>query len=133
MFKSIFSCFFLDGCEAELFLTFKNCEKELCFAPIQTVTALHLTLLLFLSKNFYYFYKVYDKNTTYETLTIPTSNYDTLPTFQKQHGDHDCHPTLTKPMPKLDEYKGSIGKKKCRIAKISLHHIDVAAQKRHKN
>jgi hypothetical protein len=62
-----FQLVFLDGCEAWLFLTFKNCEKELCFAPIQTVTAQHLTLLLFLSKNFYYFYKVYNKNTTYET------------------------------------------------------------------
>jgi hypothetical protein len=31
--------------------------------------------------------------------------------FKKQHGDHDYPPTLTKPMPKLDEYKDSIGKK----------------------
>jgi hypothetical protein len=30
---------------------------------------------------------------------------------KKQHGDHDYHPTLTKSMPKLDEYKGGIGKK----------------------
>jgi hypothetical protein len=31
--------------------------------------------------------------------------------YEKQHGGHDYHPTLTKPMPKLDEYKGSIGEK----------------------
>ena len=29
---------------------------------------------------------------------------------QKQHGDHDNHPTLAKLLPKLNEYMGSIGK-----------------------